>query len=61
MIEKNRENLISVEGRKEYQKRMHTVEPVFGNIKFNLAFRQFFYMKHHSRKRHSAPLASPSL
>jgi len=41
LIEKNRNNLISEEGRKEYQKRMHTVEPVFGNIKFNLGFRQF--------------------
>ncbi len=41
LIEKNREKLISAEGRKEYQKRMHTVEPVFGNIKFNLGFRQF--------------------
>ena len=41
LIEKNRAKLISDEGRKEYQKRMHTVEPVFGNIKFNLGFRQF--------------------
>jgi len=41
MVEKNREKLISDEGRKEYQKRMHTVEPVFGNIKFNLGFKQF--------------------
>ena len=41
LIEKNRGNLINDEGRKEYQKRMHTVEPVFGNIKFNLGFRQF--------------------
>jgi transposase len=41
LIEKNRDNLISEEGRTEYQKRMHTVEPVFGNIKFNLGFRQF--------------------
>ncbi len=41
LIEKNRAGLISDEGRKEYQKRMHTVEPVFGNIKFNLGFRQF--------------------
>ena len=40
-IEKNRNELISDKGRKEYQKRMHTVEPVFGNIKFNLGFRQF--------------------
>ncbi len=41
LIEQNRAKLISDEGRKEYQKRMHTVEPVFGNIKFNLGFRQF--------------------
>jgi len=40
-IEKNRADLINEKGRKEYQKRMHTVEPVFGNIKFNLGFRQF--------------------
>lgn len=41
LIEKNRAKLISDKGSKEYQKRMHTVEPVFGNIKFNLGFRQF--------------------
>jgi transposase len=41
LIEKNRSELISDKGREEYQKRMHTVEPVFGNIKFNLGFRQF--------------------
>jgi transposase len=41
LIEKNRVKLISDEGKTEYQKRMHTVEPVFGNIKFNLGFRQF--------------------
>ena len=32
---------MSEEGAKKYQKRMHTVEPVYGNIKFNLGFRQF--------------------
>jgi len=41
LIEQNRAELISDDGRKSYQKRMHTVEPVFGNIKFNLGFRQF--------------------
>jgi len=41
LIEKNRAKLINDEGRKEYQKRMHTVEPVFGNIKFNLGSWQF--------------------
>jgi transposase len=30
--------LVSPNGEKEYKKRMHTVEPVFGNIKFNLGF-----------------------
>ena len=41
LIEKNRAELTSDKGRKEYIKRMHTVEPVFGNIKFNLGSRQF--------------------
>lgn len=41
LIERNRAELISDKGRKEYQKRMHTVEPVFGNIKFNLGSWQF--------------------
>jgi transposase len=40
-IEANREKILSEEGKKEYKKRMHTVEPVFGNLKFNLGFRQF--------------------
>jgi len=40
-VEANREKILSQEGKKEYQKRMHTVEPVFGNIKFNLGYRQF--------------------
>lgn len=40
-VEKNREKILSKEGKKKYQKRMHTVEPVFGNLKFNLGFRQF--------------------
>lgn len=41
LIEANRERLVSEEGKEEYKKRMHTVEPVFGNLKFNLGFRQF--------------------
>jgi len=41
LIEENRAKLMTDEGRKEYQKRMHTVEPVFGNIKHNLGYRQF--------------------
>lgn len=40
-VEANREKILSDEGAKEYKKRMHTVEPVFGNIKYNLGFRQF--------------------
>ena len=41
LIEQNRAKLLGDAGRREYQKRMYTVEPVFGNIKFNLGFRQF--------------------
>ena len=33
--------LLSEEGRKEYKKRMHTAEPPFGNLKFNLGYRYF--------------------
>jgi len=40
-VEENRKKIMSEEGAKKYQKRMHTVEPVYGNIKFNLGFRQF--------------------
>jgi transposase len=40
-VEENREKILSESGKKKYQKRMHTVEPVFGNLKFNLGFRQF--------------------
>lgn len=36
------EKLRTLEGEKEYKKRMYTVEPVFGNIKFNLGYRHFF-------------------
>jgi transposase len=38
---KNLEKLLSKEGYEEYKKRMHTVEPPFGNIKFNLGYRHF--------------------
>ena len=31
----------SEEGSKEYKKRMHTVEPPFGDMKFNLGCRHF--------------------
>ncbi len=41
LIEQNRAELLKDENKKEYQKRMHTVEPVFGNIKYNTGFRQF--------------------
>ena len=41
LIEQNREKLLSSEGKASYKKRMHTVEPVFGNIKHNLGYRSF--------------------
>lgn len=40
-IEQNRDVLLTEDNIKEYKKRMHTVEPVFGNIKYNTGFRQF--------------------
>jgi transposase len=40
-IEQNRTELLKDNNQKEYKKRMHTVEPVFGNIKYNTGFRQF--------------------
>jgi len=33
--------IISPEGEKEYKKRMHTAEPPFGNIKFNMGYTRF--------------------
>ncbi len=36
-----RAKLESTDGKKTYAKRMHTVEPVFGNIKKNLGFKEF--------------------
>ena len=33
--------IVSPEGEEQYKKRMHTVEPVFGNIKENTGFRTF--------------------
>ncbi|MCP3921500.1 MAG: IS1182 family transposase [Desulfobacterales bacterium] len=41
LVEENRKKLLSEDGKEEYQKRMHTVEPVFGNIKENTGFRRF--------------------
>ena len=38
---KNLRKLLTKNGNKEYQKRMHTVEPVIGNIKSNLGYRTF--------------------
>ena len=41
LVEENRSILLSDEGKKEYQIRMHTVEPVFGDIKYNKKFVMF--------------------
>jgi len=41
IIEENRAKLMTEEGRKKYVKRMHTVEPIFGDIKHNKGFKQF--------------------
>ena len=40
-VEANRSRLLTESNKEEYKKRMHTVEPVFGNIKHNTGFRQF--------------------
>lgn len=37
----NLKKLLTKKGNKEYKKRMHTVEPPIGNIKFNLGYRYF--------------------
>ena len=37
----NLTKLLSKKGSKEYKKRMHTVEPPFGDLKFNLGYRHF--------------------
>jgi len=37
----NLKRLRTMKGHGEYKKRMHTVEPVFGNIKANLGYRHF--------------------
>jgi len=37
----NLKKLLSEEGYTEYKKRMHTVEPPFGDMKFNLGYRHF--------------------
>ena len=41
LVEANRAKILSDEGKKKYKKRMHTVEPVFSHIKFNLGYRHF--------------------
>ena len=38
---KNLKKLLTQKGKKEYTKRMHTVEPVIGNIKHNIGYRYF--------------------
>ena len=39
--EEMRKRLFSEEGRKKYKKRLYTVEPIFGHIKYNLGFKSF--------------------
>ena len=36
-----RRKLSTADGRRIYNKRMYVIEPVFGNIKHNLKFREF--------------------
>ncbi len=36
-----RQKLSTADGRRIYNKRMYIIEPVFGNIKHNLKFREF--------------------
>ena len=40
-VDENIKKISSDEWHEGYKKRMHTVEPVFGNIKYNLGFREF--------------------
>jgi transposase len=41
VADENLKKLLSKNGRKEYTRRMHTVEPPFGHLKFNLGYRNF--------------------
>ncbi len=41
LVDEMRERLRSEDGRRKYQKRLHTIEPVFGHLKYNLGYRQF--------------------
>ncbi|MBN2076163.1 MAG: IS1182 family transposase [Dehalococcoidales bacterium] len=44
--EEMRRKLDSDEGRKTYKKRMHMVEPIFGNLKYNLGYETFSLRTH---------------
>jgi len=41
LVDVMRERLRTEEGQRKYQKRLHTVEPIFGHLKYNLGYRQF--------------------
>lgn len=41
LVDEMKERLKSEEGRRKYQKRRITIEPIFGHIKHNLGYRQF--------------------
>jgi hypothetical protein len=41
LVDEMRHRLRSEEGRRKYQKRLHTVEPIFGHLKYNLGYRHF--------------------
>ena len=41
IIERMREKLLTDQGKKRYKKRLSTAEPVFGNLKKNLGYRDF--------------------
>ena len=41
LLEQMRQRLQTDEGRKKYNERMWTTEPIFGHLKFNLGYRQF--------------------
>ena len=41
LLEEMRARLLSKVGKEKYKKRLHTVEPPFGNIKHNLGYRSF--------------------
>ena len=37
-----RQRLLTEQGRKKYKKRLYTVEPIFGHLKYNLGYKNFF-------------------